>query len=937
LAALRGWRESVGNWLYLVAYRLALRVKAEARRRARCEAIFRNPASSRNRVSRQDPLEYVTGRELCAALDEELSRLPEAYRAGIVACCLEGQTRDEAARSLGWSPRTLKRRLERGRALLRRRLEQRGFALPATLAGALMAEGVINAAIPTALVRTTVTAALTGTAASARVLAMANAFLARAFLSRLRAVAVVLLAASLVSAGLGGLAVAIGHPALVHENPQSVEPPQSKPQPAPQHVDAYGDPLPAEAVARLGTLRLYHGQQVDDVILSPDAKLVVSFSRQDGNRLWDAITGRELPLKESLRMTPVFTAKGKLLALEGSERGELVCQDLASSDSVRLPRNTPGIPKGWPNTNWQQDLVSPDGAIRAAIKENRIHLCDARSGKELDAFAEENDKINGSLAFSPDSKLLAASDPRGVRLWDVGQRKFLRLCRAKDFQVFRVVFSEDGKTLAAADGNSVTLWDVATGKWRHEFHHMYLVGALAFLPDGKTILSGSSYNDPIIRLWDPFTGREKGQWRGHTVDVQTLAVTPDGKLAASGGQDKTLRLWDVAAGKELRQFGDGKETIWKVAFSPDRKMLAAGGKVVHLWDPATGEELRTFGGGTILRVAFSVNGKTLATAASDDGLVRLWDVGTGQELRTFGGQSQQIPTFAFSPEGKTLATGDPAGPIHLWDLTMGKEIRTIGEAKKPDPRAAYTLGAITFSPDGRVVAAGYSDEMVKLWEVASGQERARFHGHRSGVVRLVYSPDGRLLASGSWDRTAVIWDVMGQRAAPRLLGKLEPEKLNALWDDLAGPDASKAYRAIRTLSSNAPQASSFLKEHLRPAIAADAKRVAGLVAELDGEEFAARERATKELQELGEAAEPALRAALEGQPSAELRRRAQSLLARTEPGRSPELLRGLRAIEVLERIATPEAGQLLQKLADGSPDARLTGEAKAALARLARR
>src|SRR6266851_4616736 len=88
----RGWRESVGNWLYLVAYRLALRVREEARRRARYEA--RAPVAAP-----ADPLEAVNGRELCAALDEELSRLPQQYRAAIVACCLEGQTRDEAARA----------------------------------------------------------------------------------------------------------------------------------------------------------------------------------------------------------------------------------------------------------------------------------------------------------------------------------------------------------------------------------------------------------------------------------------------------------------------------------------------------------------------------------------------------------------------------------------------------------------------------------------------------------------------------------------------------------------------------------------------------------------------------------------------------------------------------------------------------------------------
>jgi RNA polymerase sigma factor (sigma-70 family) len=485
----RRWHASVGNWLYLVAYRIALNARAASECRAHHEGQARTAAPA-------DPLAAVSGRELCGILDEELARLPERLRAPLVSCCLEGQTRDEAAKALGWSLGTLKRRLEQGRVLLRSRLEKRGFTLPATLAGVLVAEGVAQAAIPAGLLRTAVAAATDGTAASARVLALANAFLPRALLSRFRAAAIVLLTASLVSAGLGGLSLAIGHPEPISENPQSAEPAQSKTDPAPQHVDAYGDPLPAEAVARLGTLRLYHGNEVRRVILSPDAKLVVSFSQRDGNRLWDAVTGRELPLKEGAKVAHVFTARAKLLAVGKRENDELVCSDLASGEVVRLPLDTPEAKRPQPVPIADQDILSPDGAIRAVTKEKGIHLYDARSGKELDPLADQEGRGAYSLAFSPDSKLLAGSYTSGVRLWDIATRKPIQHCRAKDYFVGHIVFSTDGKTLAGADGSSVTLWDVATGKWRHEFHHTYLVGALAFLPDGKTILSGSSYNDP---------------------------------------------------------------------------------------------------------------------------------------------------------------------------------------------------------------------------------------------------------------------------------------------------------------------------------------------------------------------------------------------------------------------------------------------------------
>jgi hypothetical protein len=124
-----------------------------------------------------------------------------------------------------------------------------------------------------------------------------------------------------------------------------------------------------------------------------------------------------------------------------------------------------------------------------------------------------------------------------------------------------------------------------------------------------------------------------------------------------------------------------------------------------------------------------------------------------------------------------------------------------------------------------------------------------------------------------------------------------------------------------------------LKERLRPAAASDSKKIARLITDLDQNAFTARESATKQLSELGELAEPALRVALNDKPSAEKRRRLEDLLKRLDASNSPELLRGLRAVEVLESFGTPEARQVLQTLAEGAAEARLTREAKAALER----
>jgi RNA polymerase sigma factor (sigma-70 family) len=155
------WHESLGPWLHLVAHRLALRIQAETQRRSRHES----QATSR---SPDDPLATITGRELCAVIDAELSALPERLRAPLVLCCLEGKTRDEASRHLGWSLSTLKRRLDQGRERLRWQLQRRGFALPAALAGLLAIEET-QAALPAALIHQSAVLASAGMFASGRV------------------------------------------------------------------------------------------------------------------------------------------------------------------------------------------------------------------------------------------------------------------------------------------------------------------------------------------------------------------------------------------------------------------------------------------------------------------------------------------------------------------------------------------------------------------------------------------------------------------------------------------------------------------------------------------------------------------------------------------------------------------------------------------------
>jgi hypothetical protein len=231
------------------------------------------------------------------------------------------------------------------------------------------------------------------------------------------------------------------------------------------------------------------------------------------------------------------------------------------------------------------------------------------------------------------------------------------------------------------------------------------------------------------------------------------------------------------------------------------------------------------------------------------------------------------------------------------------------------------------------VAAGCLDGKVRIWELATGGERCQFQGHRGGMRALSFAPDGTSLVTGSADTTALLWDLAGRLPEAERRTPLSNEQLTRLSSDLESQNAATAFRALQLLAQRPEQAVAWLGQRLHPVRAFDPERTARLLRDLDSNRFAQRKKATQELEGLGDAAEPALRGALEEKPSVELQRRVQGLLQKLGP-QSAGRLHNLRALEILERLGTSETRKLLTTLAEGEPDAWLTQEAKASLNRL---
>jgi RNA polymerase sigma factor (sigma-70 family) len=781
-------------WLHKTTSRIAAKVR-------------RNRASRSNELP-AEPCEHVepgaelVWREVRQALDEELQKLPEQLRSPLLLCYLSGLTRDEAARQLGWSISTLRRRLEEGRNGLRTRLERRGIAAVG-LALAALDPKALQAALNKSQVESILSLVFVkGSVAPATISSIVLSSAA------VKGLVMKSMLASLAAVAIGfGIYVAMGSadPAKKADENKEIAKVSEE-----NKVDLTDDPLPEGAVFRLGSPRFRHPGAT--IALSADGKELMTCSSALKNvRIWDAATGKivkEFTIDGAGRLGAIawapdqktFATSESLVGNNGKPGDSVICiRDAQSGKVIR-------------------SIACPRGTIRylgsgkeiAVQIDGDIAIWELETGVELikNTFLAAR-RSNSDFGVSADGRRIAVVGPYGsgdVYVWDWQSGKEPHTLKTDSKGIPRgVTVSPDGKQLALLDdkGGPIRLFDADNGKLLREFRlpeRKPNFSTAVFTPDGKKLLADddggrtfrTNESEPGgVIVWDVATGKLERELKVASFCAR-VAISANGNFIAAEADG--FPIWELPSGKRVNPLSEGDLAVSDQVTARAGLILAFGFyHPARLWDEKTGQLLHTFPHKGLTRAcALSPDGARAATSASDD-LIKVWETSTGKLIMTLPGHDDMNGTLLlrFSADGRKLVSFGTDSYLRVTDLSNGKAIREFPiRLAEPGLSGSNRNGGLddtltsALSADGCRLCLSSDGTKNHLFDTDTGKEVAtlEFEAGQSGLLeKPVFSPDGTLLLMmGRGKPTEVPIKGGGVR--------YEPAKVNLLtcWDAKSG-------------------------------------------------------------------------------------------------------------------------------------------------------
>jgi len=538
---------------------------------------------------------------------------------------------------------------------------------------------------------------------------------------------------------------------------------------------------------------------VGAVAVSKDGRLLAVQTGGNKAALWDLTTRRPITeFADAGLKALAFSPDDRLLAVASRDaRGEPTV-DLWDLGARKLRcALTHAAPV-------RSLAFSPDGKLLATFDDKgTVEVVEWRSNRILTNFATPSPRRSeaGVVTFSPDGNRLAVGEDHGtirVLRWPSGRAVPIQTQTSDG--VIALAFSPDSKLLAASFGFSsgtIRLWNSDSGEPRGQLtNHTWFVNALAFSPDGQRLASASA--DGTIRIWNVAVRTEPRRLQGHQDEVQALAFVPDGRTLVSGCKDGSVYSWDSAAGS--RALGPNKIVIssdsvthappvvnrFGTAFTPDGRSFITTERdgTLGIWDAHSVQLMERLPalGTNNWAVALSPDGHWLA-AGDTAKQIHIWDWRTRRRVIGLDVPFEWCGHLRFSRSGRFLTArvffNDDTARMKIWQTAGWGEVPLA-----PDLQAA--IMSIDVAPDDRCLATGYADGRVTLWSFPAGQPKATFSHHKGWVFGVLFSGDGRVLASTGNDGTVRLWDVAAQRELVTLRGHI-----GSAWGAAFSPDGRR--------------------------------------------------------------------------------------------------------------------------------------------------
>lgn len=485
-----------------------------------------------------------------------------------------------------------------------------------------------------------------------------------------------------------------------------------------------------------------HSGWVKSVSVTPDGGMAISGSADNSVRFWDLESGRCLRTLEGYDGSVEWIAPNGREALLAGDGDTLRMLDLATGHSLRELAGRHG----------QIGDATPNGRLAVSRSGDKAYVLDMASGKCLRILKGHSGWVH-DVSVTPDGQLaVSAGEDKTVRVWDVSNGRCLRILEGHTGWVVTVRVTADGRhAVSGGVDKTLRVWDLAEGRSVRSFvGHSRPVHRVRLTADGRLAVSASAegntpreggmgdvmppiVKDNVLWVWDCTRAKCVRMLKGHSDEILSMGITPDGRLAVSGSMDETLRVWDLKAGRCLRVLR-GIPRVLR-------------GKPNHL----SGRSRTYAVSAPCVAVCVTSDGR-LAVSNGESDALRIWDLASGRCLRSVKGPYDYSISMSMTADARLVVSAGE-GMARVWDLESGHCLHVLKE-----PHDSATLG-VSITPDGRAAVTGSWDKTVRVWDVSSGKRLWTLEGHKGPVESVGVSEDGRLAVSASTDTTLRLWDL----------------------------------------------------------------------------------------------------------------------------------------------------------------------------------